>query len=120
VACLASSVSQIKFENVKGIGGSGGKVGTCPDAGAEMPLASVVDGIYASFLQEKDAHDVVTEFQQPLMPRYGYPETGAEAAWNKMWKQMDLSHVFGFPLWEEGVYKLLLRNFKELKCVLCG
>ena len=58
------------------IGGAGGTSGTCPDAGAEMPLAMIVDGIYANFLMEKDAHQVITEFQQPALPRYDYAKSG--------------------------------------------
>ena len=52
--CLALC-GTTKYEHVKGIGGNGGTPGTCPEAGSEMPLAMIVDGIYANFLGEKDA-----------------------------------------------------------------
>ena len=116
--CLALC-GTIKYENVKGIGGAtpGGKAGTCPDAGAEMPLAMIVDGIYANFLGEKDAHAVVSEFQQPALPRYDYAASGADEKWIAVYSKMDLSHVYGFPLWEESVFSVLGQNYNELKLV---
>ena len=59
----------------------------------------VSDGIYANFLGEKDAHAVVTDFQQPPLPRFDYKNSGADAKWINVYTKMDLSHVFGFPLW---------------------
>jgi len=116
--CLALC-GTIKYENVKGIGGAspGGTPGTCPDAGAEMPLAMIVDGIYANFLGEKDAHCVITEFQQPAMPRYDYASSGLDAKWIACYSKMDLSHVFGFPTWEEGVFRVLGESYNELKLI---
>ena len=116
LTCLALC-GTVKFETVKGIGGAGGKPGTCPDAGAEMPLAAIVDGIYANFLGEKDAHAVITEFQQPALPRFDYASSGAEAKFINVYKRMDLSHVFGFPTWEEGVFKCLGQNYNDLKLI---
>jgi hypothetical protein len=34
-----------------------------------------------------------------------------------MWARMDLSHLFGFPLWEKAVFSLLHRNFPELQTI---
>ena len=33
------------------------------------------------------------------------------------WRQMDLSYVHGFPLWERPVFSTLLRSFAELRGV---
>merc|ERR1719305_1359682 len=30
---------------------------------------------------------------------------------------MDLSHVLGFPMWEEGVFKLFAKHFPELQSI---
>ena len=116
LSCLALC-GTIKYENVKGIGGKGGRPGTCPDAGAEMPLAAIVDGIYTNFLGEKDSHAVVTEFQQPALPRYDYASSGADSKWINVYTKMDLSHAFGFPLWEKEVFEVLGANYAELKLI---
>ena len=116
LTCLALC-GTVKYENVKGIGGAGGTAGTCPDAGAEMPLAVIVDGVYANFLGEKDCHAVITEFQQPSLPRFDYASSGADASWIRVYTKMDLSHVYGFPLWEEAVFGVLGESFGELKLI---
>jgi hypothetical protein len=107
----------IKYENVRGIGGIGGVPGTCPDEGAEMPLAAIVDGIYSNFLLEEDTQTVITKFQQPPLPRFDYKNSGASALWVKTYEKMDLWHVYGFPLWEEGVFKVLGDALSELKLI---
>ena len=114
--CLALC-GTVKYENVKGIGGNGGTPGTCPEAGAEMPLEVIVDGIYANFLGEKDAHAVVTEFQQPALPRYDYASSGASPKWITVYAKMDLSHVFGFPTWEKEVFDVLGKHYNEIKLI---
>jgi len=115
--CLALC-GTIKYEKVKGLGGVGGNPpGTCPEEGAEMPLAMIVDGIYANFLMQKDAHAVITEFQQPTLPRFDYANSGAQAVWIACYSKMNLSHVYGFPLWEEAVFKVLGAAYNELKLI---
>ena len=68
-------------------------------------------------LGEKDAHCVITEFQQPTAPRYDYKNSGADERWIKIYSKMDLSHVYGFPLWEQGVFELLHASFEQLRSI---
>ena len=123
LTCLALC-GTIKYENVKGLGDAGrdnehvvtGEDPT-PAAGAEMPLPVLVDGIYANFLGEKDAHCVITEFQQPTLPRFDAAASGYDPKWVGVYGRMDLSHVYGFPCWEEGVFKVLGDNYTDLKLI---
>ena len=46
--------------------------------------------------------------------------TDRAAAWATaaaIWAKMDLSHVFGFPMWEKDVYELLQKAHGELKSI---
>jgi hypothetical protein len=106
----------IKYEKVKGLGNKGRppnmKVGEQDDAGdptplddADCPLSVMVDGIYANFLLENDAHGVITAWQQPSLPRYDWQASNAAASWKAIWGKMDLTHIFGFPLWEKEVFE---------------
>ena len=127
LTCLALC-GTIKYEKVKGLGNLGRppnmKVGEQDDAGdptpaegAECPLAVIVDGIYANFLLDKDAHAVITEWQQPQLPRWDWASSGADAKWLATYGAMDLSHVFGWPLWEKEVFELLGKHYNDLKLI---
>ena len=127
LTCLALC-GTIKYEKVKGLGNQGRppnmKVGEqddagdpTPEEGADFPLAGIVDGIYMNFLLKKDTHTVITEFQQPELPRFDYKKSGAAANWLAIYEKMDLSHVFGWPLWEKEVFELLGANYNELKLI---
>ena len=127
LTCLALC-GTIKYENVKGIGNQGRppnmKIGEQDDAGdptpadgADCPLAVMVDGIYANFLKQKGAHEVITEYQQPKLPRYDWQSSGADKRWMAMYAKMDLSHCFGWPLWEKEVFELLGKHYNELKLI---
>ena len=67
-----------------------------------MDLATRVAGIFANYLGEKDEHAVITEFLYPPLERFA-PPSGVDPSFVKVWSKMDLSHVFGFPLWEKEV-----------------
>ena len=43
--------------------------------------------------------------------------SGADPAFLEEWAQMDLSHIFGFPLWEKDVHDVLQPQFKELQSI---
>ena len=40
-----------------------------------------------------------------------------DSKWINVYGKMDLSHVFGFPLWEEGVFRILGESYNELKLI---
>ena len=107
VACLALC-GHIKYEEV-----------------AEMSLAQRVAGIVANYLGEKNEQQVITEAVVPAVVRFdasgavplpGQPQA-EHASWLLTWGQMDLGHVYGFPLWEEEVFGLLRRSFGELTSI---
>ncbi len=90
-----------------------------------MSLADRVEGIIRNFLQEEDEHKVISKYCYPPLPRYdtslAQPLEGESQAdlntFIMFWNQMDLSHVYGFPLWEEGVFHLLHANFEQLRSI---
>ena len=81
----------------------------------QMSLAQRVSGIVANFLGEKDEQQVLTEVLAPRVERFDCtgvtPPAGLEPESHELfmrcWHRMDLSHVFGFPLWEKAVFRLL-------------
>ena len=60
---------------------------------------------------------VISEFQQPALPRFDYKASGGASAWLAIYGKMDLSHVFGFPTWEKEVFELLATHYSELKLI---
>jgi len=100
-SCLALC-GVIKYENV-------------PDE--QMTLGQKVAGIYDNYLQTRDAHCVVSEVLQPPAPRFDPSGSGASEGFLKVWKKMDLSHVFYFPTWEKEVFELFAKAHDELKII---
>ena len=87
-----------------------------------MTLANRVEGIIRNFLQEEDEHKVISKYCYPPLPRFD-PTTAASLegespqdlqTFISFWKNVDLSHIYGFPLWEEGVFDLLHKNFEQV------
>jgi hypothetical protein len=91
----------------------------------EMSLADRVEGIIQNFLQDEDEHRVISKYCCPPLPRYDCETAKINDGEDKklfarvkqVWSQMDLKHVYGFPLWEEGVFKLFHDNFEQLSSI---
>ena len=80
-----------------------------------MSLAQRVAGIVANFFVEQDEEEVIAAAVMPQVRRFdtarvpvpsGMPQKEHEL-FMRCWHRMDLSHVFGFPLWEKAVFRLL-------------
>jgi hypothetical protein len=88
-----------------------------------MPLAAMVDGLVANYLGEADVAQVVQKLFPPP-PRFN-PSAAARApgkpapppSFTAAWAKMDLSHLWGFPAFEGGVYEVLQANFGELSSI---
>ena len=87
-----------------------------------MPLAMMVDGILSNFMGDADEAKVVQKLFPPpprfnpavnLVPGKAAPPPSFMAAWGKM----DLSHLWGFPMFEAGVFDILNDNFAELNSI---
>ena len=90
--------------------------------GKALPLAMMVDGIIANFLGEADEAKVVQKLYPPpprfnpasmSVPGKPAPPPTFMAAWGKM----DLSHLWGFPTFESGVFEILEANYGELNSI---
>ena len=87
-----------------------------------MDTSARVGAIVANYLREKDEHQVVSAAIAPPMARFDTSEViglpGQSAAehdkWMSAWRAMDLSHVAGFPIWEEEVFHVLQGTFGDL------
>ena len=86
-------------------------------------LEQKVEGIIANYLGEKDVLKVVQPIVAPPPPRFNpvaarpagkppIPQTFMNA-----WQKMDLSHLWGFPLWEDGVFDILENSYGELNSI---
>ena len=90
---------------------------------ASMTLPQRVSGIFANYLGEKDEQAVITEAVEPAVTRYEFMASRAlpgqsfqeHQLWVATWAKIDLSGLYGFPLWEEEVFKLLQEGFGELR-----
>ena len=83
-------------------------------------------GLWANFLGEKDDKAVVSvavkASASAAVPRIDMSQVqglpGQSAAehdkWMGAWRKMDLSHVDGFPVWEEEVFGILQSSFTDL------
>ena len=91
-----------------------------------MSLAQRVAGVCANLLGEKDEQAVISEAIVPKIERFDPSKAKAEEAmlseedhksFLTFWARMDLSHVHGFPLWEQQVFLTLHKSFHEVKAV---
>ena len=64
-----------------------------------MTLTQQVQGMVDNFLVRKDEKAVISDVLYPPPPRFDWKNSGAAPAFLEVWGKMDLSHVFGFPLW---------------------
>ena len=80
-----------------------------------MSLAQRVEGVIANYLGQKDEQVVISEAVVPRVERFD-PAAAKLLPWQPAdeyrrlldtWRKMDLSQVFGFPLWEAEVFGLL-------------
>ena len=81
-----------------------------------MSLLQRVEAIFANYLGEKDEHAVISAAMYPPVERF---DAAASSGDSKSpcavtWAKMDLSHVFGFPTWEEGVYSAFSKSYDEI------
>ena len=87
----------------------------------EMTLVQRVEGVIANYLGDKDELAVISEAVSPPVERFDaslaspLPDQEREEheRWMATWANMGLSHVYGFPLWEEEVFHLLQRTYAE-------
>ena len=88
----------------------------------KMSLAQKVDSLYTNYLGETDEQKCI-DLCYPPPPRFNPAvkrNTGGpvpSATFMDTWKKMDLSHLFGFPEFEEGVFALLEKSFGELSSI---
>ena len=99
VVCLALC-GHIKYEEVE-----------------QMSLASRVSAAFCNYFGEKDEHAVISEALYPPVERFDPSGSGVDPAFLKVWAKCDFSHVFGFPVWEQGAFKLLLKSFAEISSI---
>ena len=89
---------------------------------AAMSAEQKVLAVAANYLGDKDESAAVGEAVAPLVERFDVSHVvelpGHSARehelWMAAWKQMDLSSVNGFPLWEERVFDVLHHAFPDL------
>ena len=78
-----------------------------------MSLAQKVEGVIDNYLGAKDELAVVQPIVAPPPPRFNPAQFSVPgkapppATFMNAWKQMSLSHLWGFPTFESGVFELL-------------
>ena len=84
-----------------------------------MTLAQRVAGVVANLLGEKSEEQVITEAVAPRVERFDAwstaREEGVPDAFVELWHRMDLSGIYGFPLWERPLFFTLLRSLSEVR-----
>ena len=84
-----------------------------------MSLAQRVAGIVANLLGEKSEEQVITEVVVARVERFDAwstaREEGVPDAFVELWQRMNLSGIYGFPLWERPVFFTLLRSLSEVR-----
>ena len=84
-----------------------------------MSLAQRVAGIFANLLGEKSEEQVITEVVVARVERFDAwstaREEGVPDAFVELWQRMNLSGIYGFPLWERPVFFTLLRSLSEVR-----
>ncbi|KOO35144.1 acetyl-coa carboxylase, partial [Chrysochromulina tobinii] len=81
-----------------------------------MSLEQQVAGVYANFLVQKEKEKAISEALIPPLKRH-VPPADTDPKMLEVWKKMDLSDMFGFPMWEKVVFELTLRSFPELASI---
>jgi len=88
-----------------------------------MTLAQCVAGAIDQYMERKTEQDVLTDALFPEPPRNSFYEkanpstTGTKelhAKFIECWKEMVITDIVGFPVWEEAIFALLQPNFEEL------
>ncbi|KAL1507904.1 hypothetical protein AB1Y20_007510 [Prymnesium parvum] len=86
----------------------------------EMDLGARLKGLVSALMEEISVAQVIFLSTKPRLDRTQAPEVpeGPLAQeWSECWSQLDLSGVYGFPLWEADVHNLLLANYDPLCAV---
>ena len=83
-----------------------------------MTLAQRVAGVVANLLGEKSEEQVITEVVVARVERFDAWTTardeGVPDAFVELWHRLDLSGIYGFPLWERALFFTLLRSLSEV------
>ena len=91
------------------------KSGGVKDEG--MDLAMMAEACCYNYAGEKDEGEAITNALYPPLVRYDPSTSGASQGFIDVWGMMDLSKLFGFPLWEEDVFFALYGAFNELQSI---
>ena len=86
----------------------------------EMSLLQRVEAIFCNYFGEKDEHAIISAALYPPVERFDPSAAAAsseEGGFVREWAKMDLSHVFGFPVWEQGVFEIFNASSEELKSI---
>ena len=81
-----------------------------------MSLPQRVEGIYQNYLLKQDETKVISDILYPKPPRFE-PQAETPETVASTWGKMDLSHIFGFPAWEESVFNSIASTYDELVSV---
>ena len=84
-----------------------------------MTLAQRVAGVVANLLGEKSEEQVITEVVVARVERFDAwsvaREEGVPDAFVELWQRIDLSGIYGFPLWERPLFFTLLHSLSEVR-----
>jgi hypothetical protein len=102
--CILGLCGHIKYEEIE-----------------KMDLATRVKSIYLNYLVKADEQKVISDCLYPPPPRFDpksvqLPEKLASRILDT-WGKMDFSHVFGFPIFEEVVFKGIAGSYEELTSI---
>ena len=78
------------------------------------PFAGRCLGAIDNFLGTRNETVVVSNHLYPPIERYDPSTSGAPQAFLDTWEKMDISMLYGFPLWGEDVFTALSGAFNEL------
>jgi hypothetical protein len=93
------------------------KAPTEDDPERGMDLAQQCVAICRNYIGDKDEQQAITDALFPPIERFDATTSGVEEGFIAMWQRMDLSTLFGFPLWEEKVFNVLFSARHELKSI---
>ena len=96
------------------------KVPTADDPDAGMDLAEQCVATCVNYLGTKDEQAAITDALYPPLVRFDAAASGAEEGFIELWSKMDLTSLFGFPLWEEKVFDSLYKARAELQSIFIG